>query len=639
MSGIFGIVRSDGRPVHRETLACMDMMLAHRGKRGEAWLAEIVGLGARTLATTPEAEREPNPFVRDGLVLVADARIDNREELFAALGVAHERRAHTGDSSLIVDAWRRWGENCVEHFVGDFAFALYDERERRLFCARDRMGVRPFYYHSADGLFTFATEIKALFCLDEVPRDLDEMRVAAHLLRSFWNREGTFYRDILRLAPAHTLTVRDGVVRLRRYWELDANADLALGSDGEYAEAFRDVFTEAVRCRTRSATPVAALLSGGLDSSSVAVVAREALRQTGSAPLHTLSGVFDEITQCDERPYIEAVLRQGDCVPHYINADSLSPLEEIERVLWHMDEPFFRPHVSLDWALFRAASEAGAGVVLGGMDGDTAVGHGFAYQTELLLSGRVSEFLSETRAVGANYGTTLRELRWRRGVKPAVPDAVLRSWHRLRGRNLDDTLFSREFAERIGLFDLERRYMRMPARSDREEYTRALGANIIPHALEGNNRMAAAFGVETRHPFYDSRLLELCVGLPPTQRLRNGVTRVILRNALRDLLPTEVSSRQDKANLGPSFTYKLITFERERVLELLDAPQEIGPYVDIVRLRTTYRRWLERGSIRDALEVWVALTLELGLAQVRRLSRPSSKLEGIIPTGRVAGRD
>jgi asparagine synthase (glutamine-hydrolysing) len=626
MSGIFGVARSDGRPVEPGTLACMGELLAHRGERVDSFTRRGAGLGARTLATTPQALSEPNPLRIGPLVLVADARVDNREDLFAALAIAHAERASIGDGALILRAFEQWGEDCVALLIGDFAVAILDERDGGLFVARDRMGVRPLYYHAHDGLLAFATEIKALFCVDDVPRAVDEMRVASHLLRTFWDRDSTFYRDVLRLPPAHTLSWRDGRITLREYWHLESARDPALVPDDEYAEAFAAIFTEAVRARTRSSTPVAALLSGGLDSSSVAVVAREILRSEGRAPLHTLSGVFDEVTQCDERPYIESVLAQGDCLPQFVRSDSLSPLEEIDRVLWHMDEPFFTPHISLDWALFRAASESGARVVLGGMDGDTAIGHGFAYQTELLLSGRIGAFLAETRAVSENYNVSLRELRWRRGVKPSVPDPVLRAWHWLRGRRRSDTLFSREFAERVGLLSLERRYMRLPARSDREEHHRALSSDLIPYALEGNNRTAAAFGVETRHPFYDTRLLEFCLGLPPAQRIANGVTRLILRRAVGGLLPQEIAGRRDKANLGPSFTYKLITFERERIEALLAAPREIGPYVDLDRLRATYRRWLESGSIRDALDVWVALMLELGLGQMRRLSAPATEL-------------
>lgn len=633
MSAVYGVFHRDGRPVAPDVLARMASVLAHRGERAAQWHDRAISLGARTRATTPELEVEDNPLVRDSVVLAADARIDNRADLFTALGVAHTERSRTGDGELIAAAYSKWGEDCVEHLIGDFAFVLWDRIGRKLFCARDRMGVRPLYYHISDELFVYATETKALFCVDDVPREIDEMRVASHLLRTFWNRESTFYKGVLRLPPAYTMTVtRDGA-RLRNYWALDGERQVDLASDDEYAEAFREIFNEAVRCRTRSNSSVASLLSGGLDSSSVAVVAREILRAEGRTPLHTLSGVFDEVTQCDERPYIEAVLAQGDCVPHYVHADSLSPLAEIERVLWHMDEPFFTPHISLDWALFRAGKEAGARVVLGGMDGDTAVGHGFAYQTELLLSGRIGAFLSETRAVSRNYGVALRELRWRRGLKPAVPNAVLQSWHWLRGRRRSDTHFSRDFADRVGLLELERRYMRLPARTDREEYVRALQSNLIPYALEGNNRTAAAFGIETRHPFFDTRLLEFCAGLPPRQRLRDGVTRIILRNAVGNLLPQKISGRRDKANLGASFTYKLITFERDRVEALIAEPEYIRPYVDLGALRETYRRWLAHGSVRDALEIWVSLMLELGLAQMHSSGSSVSQA----PPARVGG--
>ncbi|MBC8145382.1 MAG: asparagine synthetase B, partial [bacterium] len=182
MSGFFGIYRRDGAVVERRDLSCMGSMLAHRGDRSELHIDGAIGLGARTLITTPEQQGELNPLKAGTIVLAADARIDNRDELFNALGYGGADRKQLGDVALIAHAFRKWGEDCVEHLVGDFAFAIWNEADQSLYCARDRMGVRPLYYYVSDSLFAFASEIKSLFCLHDVPRDIDDMRVASHLL-------------------------------------------------------------------------------------------------------------------------------------------------------------------------------------------------------------------------------------------------------------------------------------------------------------------------------------------------------------------------------------------------------------------------------------------------------------------------
>ena len=174
-------------------------------------------------------------------------------------------------------------------------------------------------------------------------------------------------------------------MRLHCYWSLDPTSELRLGSDEEYAAAYREMFTEAVRCRLRSAFPRGSHLSGGLDSSSVTCVARKLSQQTDTARWHTFSNIFEDVPQCDERPFINAVLAQGGYIPHYIHADRSSPLMDLERVFWHQEEPAIGPNHFLPWQLNRAASQAGVRVVLDGFDGDTTVSHGAVRFTELAL--------------------------------------------------------------------------------------------------------------------------------------------------------------------------------------------------------------------------------------------------------------
>src|SRR3989454_9825112 len=275
--------------------------LAHRGPDGAGvWSGGAVGLGHRLLHTTPESLREHLPLASgDGtLVLTADARIDNRGELLAALG----RGVEATDAELILAAYERWGERCPEHLLGDFAFVIWDARRATLFCARDHFGVKPFYYYHAPGrLFCFASEIKGLLALAEVPRRLNETRVADYLVPLLEDKVITFYQDILRLPPAHRMTVTRQGVRIEQYWALDPEREIRMKSDADYAAAFREIFTEAVRCRLRSAFPVGSMLSGGLDSSSIVCVARQLLAQDGGETLHTFSPVFDDVREGGER--------------------------------------------------------------------------------------------------------------------------------------------------------------------------------------------------------------------------------------------------------------------------------------------------------------------------------------------------
>src|SRR3989449_1054025 len=345
MSGIAGLWRLGGQPVEPAELESMTARLAHRGPDGTgAWREGPVALGHGMLHTTPESLREQQPLVgtRGDLVLAADARIDNRGELCSLLPAPSDAT----DADLILAAYERWDETCPEHLLGDFAFAIWDAREQRLFCARDHFGVKPFYYHHRLGrLFAFASEIKGLLALPDVPRRLNETRVADYLVPLLEDKEITFYEEIVRLPPAHWMTVDREGIRRQEYWSLDPEREIRLGSDDEYAAAFREIFTEAVRCRLRSAFPVGSMLSGGLDSSSIVCVARELLAQGGCPRPHTFSAVFDDVPECDERRYIETVLSGGGVEPHLIRGDKVNPVERLEQDLVQQDEPFYAPNL------------------------------------------------------------------------------------------------------------------------------------------------------------------------------------------------------------------------------------------------------------------------------------------------------
>jgi asparagine synthase (glutamine-hydrolysing) len=627
MSAIAGFWHQGGQPARPEDLRLMLHRLSHRGPHGTgAWCRGSVALGHHLLHTTPESLGETLPLVgRGGLVLTADARLDNRQDLIAALAATDRPEHDAPDSALILAAYRTWGVRCVEHLLGDFAFALWDDAKGHLFCARDHFGVKPFYYHRQPGrLFAFATEIKGILALPDVPRRLNETRVADYLQWSFDDQEITFYEGIVRLPPAHTLLVTREGLSLRRYWSLDPERELRLGSDRAYAEAFQDVFTQAVQCRLRSTSPVGSSLSGGLDSSSIVCTARDLLRRQSRAPLHTFSLRFDDLPECDESPFIDAVLGGGDLVPHRIRGDRLSPLEELDRYLTFEDGASWVFNMCLHWAMHRSAAEHGVRVFLDGLGGDEVVCHGIGHLPELVRRGRLLELAVSVIRLGRHFGQPPMRILRRQAIRPVLPPAALRLWAARRGGlppgpgpSPVRSLVARTLAERVGL-EQRLRFLdgvRPPApRTLRGSHYTALLAGINSAGFESIDPVAAAFSLEPRYPFYDTRLVEFCLALPGEQKLRWGWSRFILRQAMAGTLPERVRRRGGKANLSAQFNDGFLAFERERIEAVVHGgSQNLARYVDMNVLRELYRQYSTGERRQNAELVWHPVMLAVWL--------------------------
>ena len=630
MSAIFGVCHLDGKVVAQAEIERMSATLAHRGPdANNIWLSDNIGLGHRMLWTTPESLEERLPFeTNDGsAVITADARIDNRDDLLNELNIRNHYPEPITDSQIILSSYQKWGERCAEKLIGDFVFVIWDKRKRSLFCARDHIGVKSLYYHLSEKTFVFATEIKALFCLSEVPRELNENRVADFLTSSFEDRTSTFYKGIVRLPAAHTLEVTNTGNQLKKYWSLDLSRNLKLGSDDEYVQAFREVFNTAVRCRIRSAYPVGSTLSGGLDSSSIACTARDLLKNQG-ARLHTFSAIFPglsekDLRKIDERQYIDAVISQGGFDPFFLRADLLSPLSDFDKVLWHGDEVNWAPNLYIHWGLYNAAKGRGLRVLLDGLDGDTTVSHGIGFLTELAWSGRWLKLFSEAKALSkVRNSYTTGKIIWEYGFEPLIPKSFPRLWHRILGHQRDsadhDGIMNRGFAHRIKLVERLRdlrSHTRESAYTSKRSHFQGLTFALHPYTLELADKAAAAFAVEARYPFYDRRLMEFCLALPADQKLRHGWTRAILRRAMTGVLPPEVRLRRDKANLSPNFTRKLFEYEGERIKSVVESAQAVTNYVDADAMKNAYTRCISkpRPNSNDALTIYRIVALALWL--------------------------
>ncbi len=365
MTVIAGVHHVDGRPETKVGVARMLDVMADRGPGGiGTWSAGPVTLGCGALAFTPESVGEVQPLPNgDGtLHLVADARIDNRDELGAALGVPLAQRATLGDAQWILRAYEAWGEECADRLEGDFAFVVWDQARQRLFGARDGLGIKPFFYTSTrrGRTFRFASEPRPLVGgPDGVPSAPNLELMARYVLNRFGDPEATLYEGVHRLPGGHTITV-DGVgLRVTRYWAPDPEVRHDGGGE-DCAEQFLELFGQAVAARCRTVGPVGVYLSGGLDSSSIVCAAKR--------DVATLSLVFDGLA-CDERAYIEAVVGESGVTPTYVpyaehrDALDFGQVDNYRDVMYGVTQYATSP-------LAQAAQARGVRTVLSGIGGD-----------------------------------------------------------------------------------------------------------------------------------------------------------------------------------------------------------------------------------------------------------------------------
>jgi asparagine synthase (glutamine-hydrolysing) len=499
------------------------------------------------------------------------------------------------DVELILHAYHVWGEDCVDHLIGDFSFAIWDARQQKLFCARDHMGVKPFYYFLSDKLFIFASDVGALLAMPEVPRRLNEARIADFLVEPLEgiDKTSTFYLDILRFPPAQCMVVSRDQRTVRTYWELDPTKEIRLGSDDEYAEAFLEVFTEAVRCRLRSPDRVGAMLSGGLDSSSIVGVARDLLTQSGQQPLRTFSAIADDEETSEETHYIRAVLGQGNVEPHLIKPSELASIADDLGALFAVGNEPFDFLMTIPQAMYILARREGLKVLLDGVDGDLIVSHGEYYLAYLIRQGHWLTAVREATGVSDFYrqwGFSTRNLLYTHSRGALIPGWLkrIRREHALKTRLAEaiaSSAIRTDFADRIELANRMRTMDKNNGtpRSLKDEHMRRLKHIFLTVAAERYDRAASTHSIESRHPYLDKRLVELSLALPWQQKIRNGWTKFVNRTAMARTLTDEVRGRPSQKDLSSDFVVSRFQLEIPQMKTAFeeDPIQKLGEYIDL----------------------------------------------------------
>jgi asparagine synthase (glutamine-hydrolysing) len=477
--------------------------------------------------------------------IVFNGEIYNYRELRNELRQRGHQFATTGDTEVILAAYREWGESCIEQFNGMFAFAIWDSAARKIFVARDRFGEKPFHYiYLPNRLFAFASEMKALWAAGVAGRRIHDQTLA--LFTQYGQvdiGEQTIYEDIVRLPQAHCLTLTaDGRLRKWRYWDIDPRVRTEGWSDARFAEEFRELFTNSVNLRLRADVPVGSSLSGGLDSSTVVSVVNRLLPET--AVPKTFSARFDDPTS-DEGKWMDVVTRSERIERYDVWPTAEQFFAELADVFWHQEEPFSSTSVYAQWSVMRLAKEKGVTVLLDGQGADEMLAGYHSYFSEmtddLINSLDIRGYLKWRKDCLAMYGQAV-PASLRRSLSQRAPQPLRRLKHSLqRGR-------SSSLVEPVEM-DCPREF-RNVSNLRKHLWWNTTRAGLV-ELLRYADRNSMAHSREVRLPFLDHQLVEFVFKLPDRLLIRDGWTKWILREAFRGIVPLVITDRVDKIGFMP----------------------------------------------------------------------------------------
>ncbi|TRZ99886.1 MAG: asparagine synthase (glutamine-hydrolyzing) [Nitrospiraceae bacterium] len=638
MCGIAGIYSMVERPVDLRLLERMTQVLAHRGPDGEGYVllaprvqgkplpvigrlsdslrsttpGYTIGLGHRRLAVLDCSPlgHQPMSSEDERTWITYNGEIYNYLELREELQGLGRRFRSTSDTEVILHAYREWGPACLPRLNGMFAFAVWDGVHDRLFCARDRLGMKPLYYRVDRERLAFGSEIKAL--LEDAGRPTAPNQRMVHDFLAFGlqdHTEETFFDGILQLRPGHYLVAEGGRLNVGKWWDLEPSAPQAAPDDESAIRSFRALFDDTIRIHLRSDVAVGSCLSGGLDSSSIVCTMRRLL--AAGPRLKTFSSCFAE-PACDERPYLNLVVAQAGTESVEVFPDGRRLYDEMPRILWFQEEPFGGTSYLAQWAVMRAAAEHGVKVLLDGQGGDELLcgypGYWGSYGGDLIRNGNMRRFAHEALAYGRQQAR-LHPTVYANFARALLPLSVVsraRTW--LKGQDL---WMSPEFASRYA--DSSRHLLygeRFP--SAVENHVAAyLQSHSLPALLHHEDRNAMAFSIEARLPFLDARLVDFSLRLPTRLKLRNGRSKFILREAMAGVLLEAIRQRTDKMGFVTPQDRWLRETLRPQLEDLFSTRAfEQRGYWDPSRLRTAYREYCE-GRHQLGASVWRWVSLEL----------------------------
>jgi len=606
MCGIVGMVMLNQGRIDAKLFESMVDTLTHRGPddKGIQYF-ENVALGHRRLAIVDLSSSGHQPMSNEDntLWIVYNGMIYNYIELREELrNLGHKIKSDT-DTEVILHAYEEWGASCLHKFNGMFAFAIYDTKTKTLFCARDRFGIKPFYYFKDDTRFIFASEIKAIVKDPDVPRKPNPQMLYDLLIYSISDHtQSTFFEGIFNLEPGHQLILSGKNIEIKRWWELKVSKS-GNSAEEDYIQEFKHIFKDAVRLRLRSDVTIGSCLSGGLDSSSIVCMLRELLGHGGN--IATFSSVHPG-KKVDERRYIEEVVKKVNANAFFVAPNAKDLVRELKKHTYHQEEPCGNlPSVYTQWCVMKLAQKNKVKVLLDGQGADEMLcgyHYFFSYYFLTLLHERkfgvllreIVQYLIKHRRLFAIMGF----------VFLLLPDDMRRRlyWH--------SKIVSEEF---IRKYEKESQYAKFLNNAKFLDEQLKMHFEIkLRELLRFEDKNAMAFGIETRLPFLDFRLVQMIFNLPANLKIRDGETKYILRRALRNIVPEFILSRQDKLGFpGLDVDWLLAPEMRKTVESIIFSEAFDGRGIfDVESVRRCWRKFCE-GDSSLATDIWKFVNIEL----------------------------
>ena len=586
MCGIVGIVERDlTRPVAEIDVQRMVRTLNHRGPDDEgSVLLPGVGLAMRRLAIVDIAGGQ-QPFANEdgSMQVVANGEIYNFGQVKDALAARGHRFRSRSDIEVLVHAYEEYGETFLQKIHGMFALALWDGRRRALIAARDRAGEKPLYYTVTSEGLRLASEIKALLSRPEVDRTIDHEALDEFLTYEYIIAPRTIFKAIHKLPPAHYLVYKDGQITVKRYWDA-ADVKVRAWSVDEAAEALKETLGDAVRSQMMSDVPIGLFLSGGIDSSAVGIMLRDA---QGSSAVSSFSMGFDDGSY-NELPYAREVARLCGTA-HHEGTVTPDVASLFDRLVVHLDEPFADVSLFPTFLVSQMAREH-VKVVLTGDGGDELFGGYDAYQAEA-LAGKWAGLMPEaaTRAADAvlalvpptdkKKGLVNKARRFVDGLAHAPASIAQYRWMTFLGADAKARLYTPAFRGALASADVYRPVREALARMGHDDLlNRQLYADLSIYLADDIlvkvDRMSMATSLETRAPFLDAKVMELAFSMPGDLKIRGGTRKFILKQALRGLVPDHILDRKKEGFSIPMKQW--LKRELKPLMERLLAPERLA---------------------------------------------------------------
>jgi asparagine synthase (glutamine-hydrolysing) len=598
----------------------------------DRWSDTAVALGINQHCSLPEDRFDEQPYVTDHSTLVADVRLDNRQELGDQLQLSRSQLASMADGALLHAAWRTWGHECVHRLVGEFAFIVWNATDRSLFCARDPIGGRPLCYATVGQSIAISTMPKGILALPDMPRQLDEIRMAEYLAYVTPDSTRTFFKNISLLPAGHTLHATQDGLQIRAYWSPPSEESVRFADDEAYVECFLELFGNAVEAQLRATRPIMATVSGGLDSTSVVALSARHLAGRGER-LHALTWVPRSSKHVsangrtyisDERHHAASLTEMYPNIDHDV-VEGLEgyPLTMLTPIQEAWDQPVLNPvKAPILQATAERVGQLGCGVVLLGQYGNMTVSYdGLTRISTLLRRGRLISGAREAIALARTPDWSGRSV-VSTFIVPMLPGPVRQGIQAIRHRPQANayplSVIHPNFAAKSGFASLAQNpNWGLPkiATSNNHSLRMALLRQIDMGMPKKG--LLAVTGAEFRDPTSDFRLMMYCLSIPESQFLSRGRTRWLIRRAMRGILPSMILDETRRGMQSADWAHFIIPYREQYAQAVAQCEQSelIARIINVPLLRQWIDRWPDRWTQAEYMPYGLLLLRALGAAQ------------------------